>query len=112
MVRVSTELRRWLRATLKTYGSGGEGRAHLLQFLECEEEAKPEAKDGNPDHALPEVSIKAHKLEQQDENGATEFYEIKVVDPLTRESKTISKRYNQFEELVRTVPTSQFRVRT
>jgi len=96
-------LQAWLKRALGTYRDGA-NRGHLQDFLESEQDAetKPKA-DRDPDSAVPEVSIKGY----HGHNPTP--YDVVVSDPLSRraEPRTIPKRYQEFVDLVRNLPTPQ-----
>ena len=97
------ELQGWLQRALGTYREGA-NRGHLQDFLESEQDAgtKPKA-DRDPDSAVPEVSIKGYH------GHNPTLYDVVVSDPLSRraEPRTIPKRYQEFVDLVRNLPTPQ-----
>ena len=97
------ELQAWLKRALGTYRDGA-NRGHLQDFLESEQDAetKPKA-DRDPDSAVPEVSIKGYH------GHNPTLYDVVVSDPLSRraEPRTIPKRYQEFVDLVRNLPTPQ-----
>ena len=97
------ELQGWLQRALGTYREGA-NRGHLQDFLESEQDAgtKPKA-DRDPGSAVPEVSIKGYH------GHNPTLYDVVVSDPLSRraEPRTIPKRYQEFVDLVRNLPTPQ-----